>query len=324
MTPKLPDHLRIEALSDHFNFIKASSYQGVAGVWKIESGKPGPVLGISIHTHGNEPSGLAVLAHLRDKFPLKQHLRCGTVTIVLNNIRATEKFLAATSDNEKRASRFIDLNMNRLPNDTMVHGMNDPRYEVRRAYELRNIWSQFDFALDIHSTATETIGMIMNIGSIHRNLIRGFPITDIITNIENVQIGKPAVSFYGKGSIPVMGIEAGWHESGESFEMAVACTDALLKNLEMIEGETAACGREYNEYYVEGALMFPDASYSLVKVFGTYDKFTEGEVLASGSQGNILAPFTGHSIFAGPNTTVNSLDEEVMFYLRPPRVITIN
>lgn len=324
MKSKLASYHGTAALSKHFDFIKRSSHQGVRGVWKIKSGKPGPVLGITIHTHGNEPSGLAVLSHFRNIFPLQQHLKKGTVFFVLNNIRATEKFLAASSDNEKRASRFIDLNMNRLPNDTMVHGMNDPRYEVRRAYELRNIWSQFDFALDIHSTATETIGMIMNIGSIHRNLIRGFPITDIITNIENVQIGKPAVSFYGKGSIPVMGIEAGCHESAESFERAITCTDSLLKNLKMIDGETVSGHREYNEYCVGGSLIFPDASYSLVKVFQTYDRFTEGEKIASGAQGDIFAPFTGHSIFAGPNTTVKSLEEEVMFYLRPPKVITID
>ncbi len=323
MESKLADYLKMEALIRHFNFIKESSYEDVSGIWKIESGKHGPVLGVTIHTHGNEPSGLAVLAHFREKFPLEQHLRNGVVIFVLNNIPATGKFLVAGSDDEKKASRFVDVNMNRLPNDVMKCGNDDPRYEVRRAQELRSIWSQFDIGFDIHSTAQKSVGMIMNIGTVHPQLIRGFPITDIITNIENIQIGKPAVFFYGNGSIPVMGIEAGCHGNPDAFMRAIDCTEALLKNLNMIEGETEAGGREYNEYFVDGALMFPDASYSLVKPFPTYEMFTVGERIATNEKEDILAPLTGHSIFAPPGTTVKNLDEEVMFYLKPPKIITV-
>lgn len=323
MKPKFPNYLHIRGLIKQFNFIKKSSYQGVNGVWKIQSGKPGPVLGITLHTHGNEPSGLAVLSHFREKFPLERHLKNGAVVFALNNILATEKFLAAKDDEEKKNSRLVDINMNRLPDDVMELGKNDPRYEVRRAQELKGIWGQFDVGFDIHSTTQKSDGMIINIGTIHSRLIRGFPVTDIITNIENIQIYKPAVFFYGNGSTPVMGIEAGSHESSEAFSIAIACTEALLKNLQMIEGETVAGGREYNEYFVDGALMFPDASYSLVKPFPTYEIFTEGERIATNGQKDILAPFTGHSIFAPPGITVKDPREEVMFYLRPPRVITI-
>lgn len=323
MNSILPIHLQTEALKRHFNFIKESSHQGVNGVWKIESGKPGPTLGITLHTHGNEPSGLAILSHFREKFPLEQHLKSGTVLFVLNNILATEKFLVAENDDEKRASRFVDINMNRLPNDVMECGKDDPRYEVRRAQELRSVWSQFDIGFDIHSTAQESIGMIMNIGTVYPHLIRGFPITDILTNIENVQRGKPAVFFYGNGSIPVMGIEAGYHGSPDAFARAITCTDALLKNLQMIEGVTETGGHKYNEYFVDGALMFPDASYSLARPFPTYEMFTEGEIIATNGYEDILAPFTGHSIFAPPGTTVKNINEEVMFFLRPPRVIVV-
>ena len=88
MKPKFPNYLHIRGLIKQFNFIKKSSYQGVNGVWKIQSGKPGPVLGITLHTHGNEPSGLAVLSHFREKFPLERHLKNGAVVFALNNILA--------------------------------------------------------------------------------------------------------------------------------------------------------------------------------------------------------------------------------------------
>lgn len=324
MESKLPVYLQMEALVRHFNFIKKSSCQGVKGVWKIQSGKPGPVLGITLQTHGNEPSGLAILSHFREKFPLEQRLKNGAVIFTLNNILATEKFLAAKNKKEEKASRSIDINMNRLPDNVMQCSKNDPRYEVRRVQELRKIWEQFDVGFDIHSTTQGSVGMIMNIGTVHPQLIRGFPITDIITNIENIQMGKPAVSFYGNGSIPIMGIEAGSHKSPRAFSRAIACTEALLKNLQMIDGEPKTGDRKYREYFVDGSLMFPDESYKLIKPFATYAKFTAGQKIATNEQHDLLAPFTGHSIFAPPGkTTVKNFDEEVMFFLRPPKIITI-
>lgn len=324
MKPELPDYLKINALSSHFIFIKESSHKGVNGVWKIESRKSGPILGITLHTYGNEPSGLAVLSHFREKFPLEQHLKSGTVIFVLNNILATEKFLAAVNEDEKRASRFIDINMNRLPDNVMKCGKDDHRYEVRRAQELSTIWEKFTIGLDIHSTTQESEGMIINIGTIHPILIRGFPITDIITNIENVQVGKPAAFFYGNGSVPIMGIEAGSHESLQAFNKAIICTDVLLKNLHMIDGETETLNYKYNEYVVDGSLIFPDNSYSLIKSFETYERFVAGEKIASNGTHDIFAPFTGHSIFAPlGETTVKNLNEEVMFFLRPSKTITI-
>lgn len=298
MELKLPDYLKINALSSHFIFIKESFYKGVSGVWKIESGKPGPILGVTLHTHGNEPSGLAVLAHFRKKFSLEQHLKNGVVIFILNNIRATERFLTTDDTNNKKASRFIDVNMNRLPINVMDCSSNDSRYEIRRVQELENIWKEFTVGLDIHSTTQESDGMIINIGAVHSQMIRGFPITNIITNIENIQIGKPAVFFYGNDSIPVMGIEAGSHESLQAFNKAIMCTESLLKNLNMIEGETKANNCKYNEYFVDGSLIFPDTSYSLLRPFANYEQFIAGEKIASNGINDIFAPFTGHSIFA--------------------------
>jgi len=48
-------------LRRQFDFIQQSICDGVKGVWNIDSGKSGPTLGVTIHTHGNEPSGLSFL-----------------------------------------------------------------------------------------------------------------------------------------------------------------------------------------------------------------------------------------------------------------------
>lgn len=81
--------------------------------------------------------------------------------------------------------------------------------------------------------------------------------------------------------------------------------------------------RKYHEYFVDGSLMFPDTSYLLEKPFETYAKFMAGEKLATNGQNDILAPFTGHSIFAPQGISVKNTNEEVMFFLRPPKTIVI-
>ena len=47
-----------------FDRLTTSTSNGVHGVMAINSGNPGPVLGITACTHGNEPSGLAVFDYL--------------------------------------------------------------------------------------------------------------------------------------------------------------------------------------------------------------------------------------------------------------------
>ena len=88
-----------------FSIIKESRYKGVAGVICLDSNKPGPVVGVTICTHGNEPCGLALVNEL--KKPSK-----GKVVICLNNLKATENYFLATTETEEIETRFIDINMN--------------------------------------------------------------------------------------------------------------------------------------------------------------------------------------------------------------------
>ena len=65
---------------------KKSTCDGVSGVMRIDGPKPGPVLGITACTHGNEPSGLAIFHHLLNDLRIKEALKCGTLYLVVNNI----------------------------------------------------------------------------------------------------------------------------------------------------------------------------------------------------------------------------------------------
>lgn len=317
----------LERLSREFEFIKQVSYRGIQGVYRIDSNNPGPILGITLHTHGNEPSGLAVSSYLRSNFNLQEKLSAGSVIFVLNNLLATQKYFeACTASDEqgKRDARWIDQNMNRLPPDTM-HRVGDNQYEIRRAQKLLPIWSLFDVGLDIHSMTQRADPMIISIGTLHKKLITGFPIEIIVSNIGNVQIGKPVVSFYGSPDhqTAVLGIETGFHEDELSFERGIKCAQSIMQNLGMLVGEAVPVSANYVEYCVVDSIWFPDSSYELVRIFKTYESIAKGEVLARGGGKDICASIDGHVLFAPDKMKPDSIKEEVMFISQPKRTFVI-
>lgn len=291
--------------------LKKSSYNGIFGVFCIDSGTSGPTLGITVCTHGNEPCGLQVAQHLIDK---KITLSKGRIIVVLNNIKAVESYLNAKSTDEERQSRFIDINMNRLPSD-LDSNATAGLYEVKRAKELKPIWGLFDYALDIHSTSQPSSPMIIQGLGESDLLTSNFPIDIKINDIVEKQKGTPAIAHYGEKCISI-GIEAGSHEDEKSQDIAIQCTQSLIEKLGM-----AKLGFDKEEqlkkqkiYHVEHPIFFPDSSYSLTRKFPMFSEISENEEIASNPNGHkINSPINGYAIFAPKHKKPASTEEEVMF-----------
>jgi predicted deacylase len=311
------------SLRNTFGRFKEASLDGVSGVKRIDSGKPGPVLGITACTHGNEPSGLAIFEYLLKEINIEKELVCGTLYLVVNNIQATEKFFSATNEEEVRNSRYCDVNMNRLPKNTL-HLVNDVRYEVKRAQDLYPIWEQFEYGLDVHSTLEPTDPVIISRGGeFHPELARGFPIETLISNIDQVQIGSPTFAFYGGlgSNTQVFAIEAGQHTDPKSFDRAAACASAFLQNLGMLPGTPNQSISEYREYLIDGSIIFPDLSYDFVKDFKHLDSIKKKDLLARNPGGiEIRASFDGHLIMPTSRRGDKKYpNEEASFLSRPAK-----
>lgn len=317
----------ISKLKKIFDFIANSQNGNVSGVLKFTSSKKGPCVGITICTHGNEPGGLAAAEALID-YLSRNPLLCGSLYVVVNNLKATEKFFLALKQTDREQSRYIDINMNRLPKDTlMLH--NDNKYEVRRAQQLRKIWRKFDVALDIHSTTSPSDPMIISKGRNSKKLqkiIKGFNIAHLITNIDSIQIGKPAFSFYGNKNkeLLALAVETGQHTQKTSLERATQVTFKLLENLKMITPQTEFKPQKLIKVYeVYDKVIFPNLAYDLVKKYKTYDSLNRGEIIARDNQGNtIRAASDGHILFPTERRGERKdISEEVGFLSKSVRVI---
>lgn len=300
-----------------FEFLMESQYKGIPGVYVFDSGNPGPTLGVTVFTHGNEPSGLAVFDHFWKEAPLGNLLQKGRVIFVIANMQAAIRYMEAETFEQKQATRFHDINLNRLPPDALDSDEN--HYEIERLQEIYSILQEFDYGLDIHSTTAESDPMIIFLDEVQDDVIHNFPIDIILTGIDEVQIGKSLMTFFGgrDREIPVLAIEAGTHENAQSFMTAIASLTALLQNLGLIAGKTLKERRIYKKYHIVGSLLFPNDTYHMSKVFSMFEPIKKGQVIGKGDGDDVLSPIDGHAVMAPKGLKPSHYHEEIVWLSKP-------
>ena len=306
-------------LRNTFQELRASSYSSIQGVMTIDSGIEGPVLGLTIMTHSNEPAGLMAARHIINKMkngwtPLK-----GKVILCINNLKGAEHFFSHDAwPDRNTAKRYLEFNMNRLP-ETSEALKGNKAYETQRAYNLLPIWQEFTHALDFHSSkqdmaTTLFTGHIPVKNSISRFL--GVPRS--IENITPIQTGVPAFIHYGKGSIDAFELEGGPHNNQEYLKSIPNYIDLLLECLGIQEEATPLpIKQEIDIYEVFGRVLFPNKSYRVAALFPSYDFVKKGTILAKGDGDDLPMPEDGHILFAPQHYNAVDISEEVMFLTKP-------
>ena len=309
-----------KALLETFLTIRDSDFEGVKGVLILKSIKKTPVIGVTICTHGNELCGLAAAEYLIEAHQ-KGNLNT-TVFIVINNLMAVERQINQAFDDSSK-NRFVDINMNRLP-DNLHEPTYAETYEVRRAVELLPVWKQFKYSLDFHSTTQDCESMLIDINNnFPLHLANGFGIKKLIKNITALQVGKPASAYYGSGGDTVTcAVECGQHYKEETFDFAKNVIEKFLENLK--ERNDHGTNQRYEEYKISRAIIFPDNSYELVDTFMNFAKISKGTLLAKGNGPNIDCDINGHTLFAGRKKfdTYEEIQEEVIFISEPVKIVS--
>ncbi|MEP7327905.1 MAG: succinylglutamate desuccinylase/aspartoacylase family protein [Betaproteobacteria bacterium] len=112
-------------------------------VWRFKADQPGPRVTIQALTHGNEVCGA-----ISNDWLLREGVRPvrGTLNITFANVEAYTKFNAA----DPFSSRCVDEDFNRLWSPDVLDGPRQSR-DLTRARELRPVYDDTDFLLDLHS-----------------------------------------------------------------------------------------------------------------------------------------------------------------------------
>ena len=131
----------------------APGTHGVPYVHSFDSGKPGPHVMVNALTHGNEICGALALDRI---FGLGLRPRQGRMTLAFVNVGAFQRFDPA----KPHASRFVDEDFNRVWVENRLDGP-EQTAELKRARELRPVFDQVDFLLDIHSMGTRSTALMI-------------------------------------------------------------------------------------------------------------------------------------------------------------------
>jgi 8-oxo-dGTP diphosphatase len=244
------------------------------GVLILDSGKPGPVLGILAHTHGNEPAGLAAFADLLRDQRLACRLQCGQVRLVLNNLEAARRYYAEAEGQAVTAPwRFVDQDMNRVP-QTLAGGT----YELTRLRTLAPFYHDLTHVLDLHSTSAPSPAMLITARDTSPVAFPGVAVH--LDGIVDCLSGRPLVALAPDAQAYVL--ECGAHEHPASWQLAQQAVWFLLARLGLIAASDICLDTTLTSYQVYRAVIFPNDSYRLPRLLSSFEFLPAGTLLAEG------------------------------------------
>ncbi len=302
----------LDDLKKAFEVLSQSTYEDVQGVMRVDAAnhKPGPVVGITIGTHGNEIVGLTAFAyHL--KYGLENLLQRGSVIFVINHLEGFKRLFESGDFGEnRRIFRYFDADMNRLP-DEETEGVNilelreDTRYEVRRVLELAPIFAEFTAGMDIHETKADPFLGVVS-GDV-MPLLQGVNINTIITGLPSAQRGIPVSALYGgieNDTIPVFVLEA----SRAIRSSIISVMRIFLQNLGVFPGKPPKTTNNVKCYPALEEVFFPNPTYRFAREFPPFGAVKKDEIIAEGDGEPITAPRNGYILFATSNNSLERLN----------------
>jgi len=275
------------------------------GLFEIDSGKPGPVVGILAHTHGNEPVGLAAIMGLLAENALADRLKVGKVLLIVNNLEAARRFYReAEGQTTTAAWRFVDQDMNRVPE--VLAGES---YELQRLRQVLPYYQSLTHVLDLHSTSAPSEPMLIQSENAPDLSFPGVSIQ--LQGIIACLRGKPLISLCKQAAGYV--VECGSHENPESWRLAQAVSWHFLAELGLLDGPVVLSEQDLETYEIYQAVVFPNASYQLTKILESYEFLPQGMVLARGEGEPLVIKQDSYAIMPSPRLRPVHSGSEFLF-----------
>lgn len=198
------------------------------GVYRYDTHIKGPNVLIFAGVHGNEISGINACKNIMDdaksgKFVLKK----GKLVIVFANLDAI-----------KLNVRFKDINMNRVFDGI---DLNQNLSELTRLRDLKKLFLNVDYFLDLHSTSSDTEPFILCDES-DNFFAQKLNAKFILNGVEKFKMFNGISNFFAKknGSVAIT-YEAGQHLDNDSFMNALNCIYSLLSEIKMFDFTLINC-----------------------------------------------------------------------------------
>lgn len=204
---------------------------GIPGVTTCDSGHPGPHVALLTLMHGNEFAGAIVLDRLlrAGLTPSRGRLSFGFL-----NLAAFERF----DPRRPTASRFLDEDMNRVWDETILNG---PRHSVEldRAREIRPFIDTVDVLLDLHSMLWPSDALILSgTPDKGRALATAIGTPSLVVADHGHVNGRRLIDYprFSRPETPYAGclVEAGQHWEQITVDTMLASVAGFLRHLDVV------------------------------------------------------------------------------------------
>lgn len=308
----LPLMMNFSDVRDICSSLADSQYRGVAGVKLFGPSEGKPVV-ITAMTHGDEACGLGVVWYFLQHPEVVAKLK-SPVLFCINNLEG------ALRDGQ----RFIDVNMNRLPDDALKRGTEG--YEFRRLAELAPLWEDAAWGIDIHAYKHPDPPMTIDVKGDAAMVAKlsGFTGLSVrATNMMPVQGSCPLAWFFGGAgkNIPAIEIECGSWDDPAGIEVAItACLSALV-GMGVLDLPHQIVPGHQDIYRIAKTFRFPNLSYSLQCKHEHGDVIKVGEIIATGDGEPIIADRDYRVLLTRKEERFSAskdLQKEVLWLAEPP------
>lgn len=268
---------------------------GIPYAWRFEAPQPGPRVTIQALTHGNEVCGATAIDWL-----LRKRVRPtrGTLTLIFANAAAYDSFDVS----DPYAARCIDEDLNRVWDKDVLDGSRRSR-ELARARELRPLYDETDFLLDLHSM-TDPCPALALAGRHGKGveLARAIGIPQYIVVDAGHRAGRRLRDYDGfddpADQRNALLVECGQHWEKRSPSVAQQCTLRFLRHFDVLEREFADRHIDATQPPAQRVIEITDvitiesASFAFaVPVHGMMTIAHAGTLLARDGQRDIRTPY---------------------------------
>ncbi len=263
---------------------------GIPYVFRIDSGRPGPVVTVLSLTHGNEVAGAIVMAELLDRGfrPVR-----GSLNLVFANYRA----LGRPGESPRR---FVDHDLNRVWDcETLDGGAGS--WEIERAKALKPLLESTDYLLDLHTTATDDPPFL--ISAAHpaayrlvdrmtvpsRHVVFERPMHQGLLLIEACGFSEATTDRVA------LVVECGRHDSVASVDLARRATEAFLIATAAVDELSApvlgGLPSSRHVYVARTMIMAQTDTFRFSRGYRSFDRIEPGEVYAHDGDQPLRAGF---------------------------------